>query len=93
MSKIWLFSIYGGSKTTQIYRDYNKPFIKDPYQRTRIQWKVGVCFFFSWLNSPRGMTAWMSKAKRDVLFLCQRVVLPETSMAPENNLRGKGDSY
>ena len=43
-----------GDYTTQLYKDSNKPWNKDPYSPTRIQWKV-VRFFFrgSYQLQPR----------------------------------------
>ena len=41
----WLFRVYRGWNSTQLYRDYNFLHYKDPYESTRIQWKVGPGFF------------------------------------------------
>ncbi len=36
---------YIGDYTTQLCGHYHKPLYKDPYQTTRIQWKVRLFFF------------------------------------------------
>ena len=40
----WLFAVYRGWNTTQVYREYNKPWNMDPYEPTSIQRKVGPGF-------------------------------------------------
>ena len=39
------YLLYIGDYTTQLYGDYFINHYKDPYQTTRIQWKVGPGFF------------------------------------------------
>ena len=40
-----IVEFYGGWTTGHLYRDYNKPWNKNPYESTRISWVTYICFF------------------------------------------------